>query len=273
MEVQQCLEVVQEMNIQYQVTCQNLHLMIKNTQKHLISEEAVIFFQNLVHLIKLIQSETVPDMVIFYNGFNEIYSSYQSGTAGQISNYNSIKKRFSHDIDHYDIKLSKKIHDIYKMAIHEKWSHLLNAIVLSKNYFTNFGESPYKEVGNNYGEKESNTLARKIISDYKNSSELLQDLSVMYGFKYFIFWQPCAFYEDYNSDYEKRFIRYKDDKLKNLFISSNDMIKEESISNFFDFSLALSKYKENKYFDICHVNEKANKIISQKIYDIIKDSL
>ena len=245
----------------------------KHTETSNFGRSGYIFFQNLVHLIKLIQSETVPDMVIFYNGFNEIYSSYQSGTAGQISNYNSIKKRFSHDIDHYDIKLSKKIHDIYKMAIHEKWSHLLNAIVLSKNYFTNFGESPYKEVGNNYGEKESNTLARKIISDYKNSSELLQDLSVIYCFKYFIFWQPCAFYEDYNSDYEKRFIRYKDDKLKNLFISSNDMIKEESISNFFDFSLALSKYKENKYFDICHVNEKANKIISQKIYDIIKDSL
>jgi lysophospholipase L1-like esterase len=120
-------------------------------------ETGYVSTQQLILLIQELKTDT-PDIVIFYDGFNDIYSAYQQGVAGLPMNEFNRAKEFN---------LSKKWLGAYLKAKFQRQEHEFNL-----------------------------DCVNDVISNYMKNIRVAQALAREYGFKFYYFWQDYSIEDD-----------------------------------------------------------------------------
>lgn len=210
--------------------------------------------QSVIAFMQRIKYEPKPDIVIFIDGFNDVYSAYQSGIAGIEQNAISRKQR-------YDGQNTESIFDLYF-----KKSELLNLIR---------SISSQKKINKNQNSSDNNQLlTQSIINSYKQNVFLLDKITSAHNIKAFYIWMPTIFDKPNLTKYEKSLLPMIDFckplyKSVQLILESN---KSQS-PHFINLSNIFYQDKAPIFVDPWHYNEHANYLIAKKINELINQSL
>ncbi len=224
--------------------------------------------QSLDKLISLYELEEKSDIVIFYDGVNEVSMCDKKTLIPGHYDTNSFALKYLEQND-----MTKKI-----------WEDLINGLngtffrnTISLTQKINKKLFHKKEIVNYFGDFvcdcdtiRTKRIAKMLIKNW----EITHDLVSANGGVFFAFLQPVSAWQNPNIDYlnlktdpEKKKLH---ENLKVLYSEVSKEIKARNLSWIVDVSDCLDS--SNKYFiDYCHLNGEGNKIISKRILQIIRN--
>ena len=139
-------------------------------------QSGYVFTQSSIALLNLLQADTIPDIVIFYDGVNEVQAAYESGKAGTPVNLAPITDRFAQS-EHPLVTFVKSTR---MFALAKNWVMQRAQANNEQRIILN-----YQSQGVN-----KDILARAVADHYLDNYDLIEHLSKEYGFDYFFFLQP-----------------------------------------------------------------------------------
>lgn len=223
-------------------------------------ESGFISNQEIIRLNELLKKGHRPDIVIFYDGINDVYGAFQSGEAGKIQNYEQLKGIYESAQNGASIGFFLKELKIYK---------IITKFVIITGFSSNISE-----LGRNLNKRQIEELSKEIRDNYFQNLENLDLLSQKFKFSYLSFWQPVSFLEktllkeEINSDQ-----RIMDYKLRDLYLQTYRKVRNQKVTNFYDITKVLNNRRENTYIDFCHISEEGNMIIADNITQHLVEKL
>lgn len=232
-------------------------------------ESAYVFKQELIHLILLLREGHRPDYVIFYDGFNEVFSAYSHGAiVGHIQVSNISKKLKETEVPQAEQPVLRLVLESIFPIFRERCM-IYKAI---DNMFTPIPPQPeFPEVASRYTDEELQLLSGGITEDYLESVELLIHLAQSFKFQYVCFWQPVVYTETKLTDEEATIdMRVNDRALGDLYRMTTDSLVAKSPPHFFDITDALRDRTKTYYIDMAHLAEEGNEAIAARMFRIFE---
>jgi len=223
-----------------------------------LGESGYVSTQEMIEFIHQLQNGNVPDMVIFYDGVNDIFSTYQQAEAGIPQNeYNRIR----------EFNAAKEKRKTIGVLFESVKTLSMVRFVVEK---VQMDAEP-----KNYTAPEIQKLADQAVEIYSGNLRVIASLGKEYGFKPLFYWQPVIFKKECLSEYEQNeaakvsYIKeftFAVDKQLMSFDTTQELILLYDISNIF------SKTSEPVFIDFCHISEKGNSVIAARIADDIEQA-
>ncbi|WP_420571710.1 hypothetical protein [Kordia sp.] len=211
-----------------------------------------------IQLQRELVKNNIPDIVIFYDGVNEVISAHQNNEAGTPTNAYNRKKEF------------KIAHSYKKRILLMIYSSNLYRFIttMQRRLFTN---SAYKQLS-----ARSDALAPSIAENYLGLVKISKSLENEYGFTVFNFVQPNIYSKKYLSETEQEYFK-SHQYYENLYKLSYEAVRKDSLmikdTTFVDISNVFDNTEKTIYFDFCHTGEVGNKLVANKIFPHIKPLL
>ncbi len=207
--------------------------------------------QELIQLILELQKGNVPDIVIFYDGVNDIYASiFSPGITSYHENYEQIKSRM-------------EAKGIIKGAYFN--SSFFNLVNYIKNRIRK---------GASGQDSKEDIRVKDAIDGYLANLQLVQKLSEKYDFKFIAFWQPVVLIDrKVLTEYEKIEKTKMGEKLIRIYTKAHENIGKRHLDGIklFDLSNIFENEKGDIYIDFAHLENKGNSIVAKKIFEVIKE--
>ena len=231
----------------------------KDTEFINCSEQMYSSYEEMLSIVDFY--ETNPKSCILISGINDIAREY--------NHQNKITELGLRWINYFRFGQTNGIvQDTSKLKI------ILKFI---KNLFSNKKDAKY--IDYEYLKIKKDLIASTLLS---NKLKIIENLFNKNQTKIFYFFQPSIYFKKNKSRYEQNYIRLigtdreKFDKEKiDQQIKIVKKFAEESKNNFFFFDLSdiYNDYHESIFFDKVHVTDKGYKILSEKIFEIIKKDI
>ncbi len=225
-------------------------------------EVAYCSTQELILLLRELQKGNIPDVVIFYDGINDIYSAYQSGRPDLHHNYGSISEKIN-TTDQPRSRLSL-VRSLLESAI-PNTLRLVRTLVRSSSNEPAPANSiaNYQTMG-----VTSDELSTGIIKIYFGNYELVESLSRYYGFRWMFFWQPVVFSGAKKlTPVEEQFTSWGDPPLRDLFQATYQKVNRVSgrYPKFRDLRGVFDTTTDQVYIDYGHVSPQGNRMVAQRM--------
>jgi hypothetical protein len=232
---------------------------------HNYGEEAYTFTQELIQLVVLLREGHRPSYVVFYDGINDVFGSYQSGKPGSIHNVQQIRNR---------MKSKGLLRVIWERTAGWLQSDCMIYKALGAIATKLSDYRQYQRSASTFGDEEIDELSRGTAAEYVKTLALLDTISANYGFKYSCFWQPTTFSEDsLVGDESTSDPRIHDQVLKRLYRGTCDELIARAPHHFHCITDVLKDRTEAYYIDMCHVSEEANAVIARRIFEILQNNM
>lgn len=210
-----------------QILCaKNIAAEVKN-----FGESGYTSTQEMIRLQLELRRGERPDLVIFYDGVNDVFSSYQNGEAGLPQNVSNRR---------YEFNLKDRLN------IRGAFS---NFLTIAEGMRGRDGVHGYP-------------VDPQTAKIYLENLRIVQALAKEYGFHPLFYWQPAIFTKKNLSQEEKEKIT-KDETLGRQYLEVTQWIASapniKNLSDIFDDS------PQTIFTDWAHVSEDANRIIAQKM--------
>jgi lysophospholipase L1-like esterase len=127
-------------------------------------EDGFVSTQGVIRLMQELQRGTVPDVVLFYDGINDLFAAYESGSPGAHTMLADVRKRFD-------------AHPLRNWLEGTRTYWLITGLV--------YGRRDELPPGTRVGR-----LATGVAGMYLANYRIVQGLSREFGFESFFFWQP-----------------------------------------------------------------------------------
>jgi hypothetical protein len=142
-----------------------------------LAEDGYVSSQGLISLVRELQAGNLPDIVVFYDGVNDLYATFRTGLAGVHPYVPEFESRFQNGED-----------------LGLRWLQSSRLFSLVRNLVKRFGDedtgSPLGPTARPGTELDMDVLSREIVSAYLGNCKLVEALASTYGFRVFFFWQP-----------------------------------------------------------------------------------
>ncbi|MDB4056849.1 hypothetical protein N9522_00680 [Candidatus Thioglobus sp.] len=224
-------------------------------------------YQELSALSGYVSQDFSPDLIISFDGRNDAYYgiSFNEWKMNSQPYYEKISRTINQNLDN---NLSVLINNLKKHSI----------IVTSIDKIIHRINEPFKH--NVDTKLINNNRVDKVIESYINNHEIMKYRSEQIDAKYYAFFQPTLTKDNVESFAQSKIINdwrktYND---KNIYYDKLDIFykavqsKIEKLEWFTDMSFILNN-ETDIYFDSCHYNDKGNGIISNFIYNKIKNDI
>jgi lysophospholipase L1-like esterase len=221
-------------------------------------------------MLELKRAQHKPDLVIFYDGFNDTYSLYQSGTLDVPINNDLIRNK----LEAGD-------------PVQTGWNHPRSSTLRSMSQF--FLKSNTAQVLGRLGARLQHALnrsqsarSRQLNTDqvraqldlaYLKNMELVDVLSRQYGFKFAFFWQPVLLVGNKHLSAEE--VTELHDTLSG-FVGMQAVFKEmytlaqkADRPGFFDIADVLDGRQDTIYIDYAHLVPEGNRLVAERMYDVL----
>lgn len=203
-----------------------------------------------IQLQQELVKNNIPDIVIFYDGVNEVISGHQNNKAGSPTNAYNRKKEF---------KIAHSYKKRIKLMIYS--SNLYRFVTtMQRKLFTN---SAYKQLSSR-----SDGLATDIAENYIGLVKISKSLENEYGFKVFNFMQPNIYSKKFLTEAEQRYYELQK-YYENLYTLSYETVRKDSLmqtdATFIDISDVFDTAERTIYFDFCHTGELGNRLVAYRM--------
>jgi hypothetical protein len=230
--------------------------------------------QELLYLILQLKNGDIPDMVIFYDGCNDLTlaKSAQDNHLDAITGEKEYAQQmgslsgFFHSLPGgprntslIDKNTLKKVVDFAVLRI--KLIHY--PIQLVSTLIQRFQNTPIINKPN----VETNVYAMSV--NYGNNAKIIDALSQRYHFQYLLLWQPFGMDKKLTGQEASTEIA-ADPENAALIASASSALTSLHMDHFINLNDVFNNYADTSlYFDKCHVNKTGNAIVAERIRDLI----
>ncbi len=207
--------------------------------------------QNMIRLIQELQAGNVPDMVIFYDGVNDVIASTQTGIAGAHRNYTVFSSAMTQVIPPHPL--------IRWISESTTFKFLMGLLP----------QSPAEEI-------DYEALAQTTADYYLTNVRVITALGETYGFETVFFWQPVLVVERKpRTPAEEDMASVVENPLLAMYRDTWTAIKTAApqTPNLYYVADALDSHAETLYFDHHHLLPAGNALIASRIVDAIRPAL
>ena len=226
-----------------------LHERGVNVQVSNFGESGYVSTQNLLSLLLELRSGNLPDVVVFYDGANDLFAAIQAGHAGTPQN---------EDNRHREFNLSKH-------------RGKLAALMLRKSFvgIDRFATWLRRDEEASSSEIETDALAAEVVSLYTRNLQIAEALSRRFGFATLYYWQPSVFSKSQRTPYEDSLVASRSARERALFARAGQGVAGSRelamIDGFEDLSNAFDDTSAPVFFDFIHVSEAGNAVLAEAI--------
>ncbi|HUI64287.1 MAG TPA: hypothetical protein VL126_05580 [Bacteroidota bacterium] len=228
------------------------------------AEQGYTFTQGVLRLLLLIREGKIPDVVIFYDGFNDVVTAETTGKPGQ----NSLTAQF------------EELVEMRRLGIFKQTGRTIQALITQNCMLYKCAERLAGFRGTEKGESRTphqfsvDSLSGGILREYLQTYALLDSLSRTYHISFACVLQPDLYTKIRRSTEEETVDdRVRDNPLRSLFETSYAAIRGAHLAHWFDLSSVFDAYPETVYSDLCHVSEEANGIIADTLIPIVRGAV
>jgi hypothetical protein len=214
--------------------------------------------QELIAFIKELERGNVPQIAIFYDGFNDVFSAFQNGEAGIPQNEINRVREFS---------LTKSGPKFYKEFVMRSNLYLLFSDGVGYvRHITN-----HEHYSRAFESRVSNPSNQALIADllqiYGNNTRMLHAIGGAYDVRVFSFWQPSVYTKPELTSSEKAAEDW-DPVLKDFYRQTSQAFDSSPVAkmdSFYNLSGIFNGHPEMIFEDYVHVSERGNEIIANQI--------
>lgn len=224
-----------------------------------MGESGYVSTQSILRLQLELRKGNIPDMVLLYDGVNDVYSAFQNNEPGLPQNEIHRATEFN---------LLKEGGKMRMLGLHDLFGRTVTASVLQRIRST---VTPLPPPALPHTD-----LAEGIVRLYRGNLEIMEALSKQYGFRYEAYWQPVVFSRKELSRYE-HLQSESQQHVRAFFLEVYRRVEQDSVlrrnARFHDLSSVFDLTGAPVYLDFCHITEAGNAIIAQKMYADIRGPL
>jgi lysophospholipase L1-like esterase len=220
--------------------------------------------QSLIELLIQLQFGNEPDLVIFYDGINDVIAAYQNGRPGGSFGDELLARQLE----------GTSLNSIVQWLEASSSYRLFKSLVIRLGLANPAGGPNYQTMG-----IDAESLAHSVTQVYLSNYKIVGALAQEYGFKYYFFWQPVI------SIGEKPLTR-EEQQMMFIMARSYPAIAPLLDAAYRNMELTAPEY-ENLYYiahvfdeqvsqiwiDEWHVTPVGNQLIVQEMMDVIEDQL
>jgi lysophospholipase L1-like esterase len=221
--------------------------------------------QGVIELMVQLQQGNIPDVTISFDGVNDIYAAYQSGRPGVNENNEQLAARF----ERREVPKKNPVIALLELSsLHDLAVSLVTKLrpeVPSAPKVVNY-ETKGIDPGN---------LADSIVQTYRGNYNIVGSLAQRYGFKSFFFWPPyIAVGKKALTPDEVELKRAVDPALTKLYLLAYHKIEllAPQQKNLLYLGGIFDNYQPLLWLDDVHVTPEGNKLIAQRMLQVIKDN-
>ena len=230
-------------------------------------ESGYVSTQEVIALIRQLQKGNIPDLVIFYDGVNDVYSAYQQQSAGLPQNEFHRAREFNltQPGSYGALRTVFLRRTIDRLATVRVARGLLNR--LGTGVQTDAVAAYWRATDNSVAGKEG--LLREVLSVYEGNMRMVRVLGQAYGFETLFYWQPTVFDKEHLTAYEKV---QRDSvvglqpfcqAVRGLVCRGNILADHEGA--FHDLSSIFAEVRQPVFIDWCHVSEWGNELVAERM--------
>jgi len=224
-------------------------------------QDGYVSTQEVITLLREIQKDNIPDIVVFYDGYNEVYTGIQSGAAGSPMNEDNRMREFN-------ILHPTRTRDFYLEALSRT-----NTFQLLQGLRA--GLSP-DAVADPLKDRDNDTLARDVVKVYFRNVEAVNAVKKEFGMVVHFFWQPSVYTRTHPTETEQSIIRASG-HVASFYQRAHEEMKQvqrnAGPANFRDISNVLDGYAGTAYIDTVHATELANEKVAREIVSDLGETL
>jgi lysophospholipase L1-like esterase len=230
-------------------------------------ESGYVSTQEVVALLRELQKGHVPDLVIFYDGVNDVYSAYQQKIAG-------LPENESHRVQEFNLTRptgQESLRALFLRGAVER----LSLVRLSRGVLRRLGAAAPAEAAVAYWSATDNSIAgredllRQVVSVYEGNVHMVKTLGEAYGFKTLFYWQPTIFSKTHLTAYEETQRKSVEglqpfcQGVYALAYQGDLAVKHDGV--FRDLSGIFAEVTEPVFIDWCHISEWGNEGIAEQM--------
>jgi hypothetical protein len=232
-----------------------------------MAQDGYVSTQSMIALTLQLQSGNIPDLVIFYDGVNEVLAAYESGRPSVHVTLSRIAARF----EERNNPLVTWVQGTRTYALIER---LFDKPEQEGSGLRSGKLQDSEWVLDNAGSRQLGDMVSDV---YLVNYEIVEALSKGYDFDFFFFLQPhMAVGEKVLTIEEQMMISRMDPILVDLAreFYGNVILVEDSYDNFWNLTHVLDEEETQIYFDeVSHITPVGNRLVAQEIITIIQQKL
>ena len=214
--------------------------------------------QEVLSLVLELREGNVPDVVVFYDGINDVTSAIHNREAG--IPHNEYRRRAEFNL------LSRHRTDDYNREFVSRWINDSATVRVVRALFYRIGPKETVARVKPVGHRTGTDISAGVANAYVKNIEIVQMLARRYGFTTLFYLQPVIFDKTALSPYEEMQLEaampYRD-----FFESCYAAITQKTAhaAGFRDISGILADREEPCFLDFMHVDEEANGVVAEAI--------
>lgn len=211
--------------------------------------------QEVLSLLLELREGNLPDVVVFYDGINDVTSAIHNGFPG--IPHNEYRRRAEFNL------LSRYRADDYKRAFIARWVNNSATVRVIRSVL--YRIAPKEQVAAAQRREDPNLVAG-VSNAYIKNIEIVQMLAEQYRFTALFYLQPAIFNKTTLSPYEEMQIAAAT-PYREFFENCYTAISERAshITGFRDISDVLAEREEPSFLDFMHIDEEANGVVADAI--------
>lgn len=229
-------------------------------------ESGYVQTQELITLLKEIQHGNVPDLAVFYDGYNDVFSAFQNSQAGLPQNEQNRIREFN---------LSQSRSGFYaEWARQSSLFWMVSGAAGRLGWLRRFAPQP-KQTGAASQVDVSRRLTTDALAVYGANLRMLESIAVKYHIRTFYFWQPTVYSKEQKAP-EENALANEDRSFADFYLTAMEQLKNspfQGIGSFHDLTHAFDGRPERIFIDTMHVSESGNEHIAGLIESNIAEAV
>ncbi|MBI4240696.1 MAG: SGNH/GDSL hydrolase family protein [Candidatus Rokubacteria bacterium] len=226
-------------------------------------ESSWVSTQEVIKLMLELKSDRKPDLVIFLDGANDIYTGYQLGPSDLHSNFDQLKRIFETANETRRGSFSY----LFKTNTTTLLERLIARARTQQTDSAQFNRSP----------ADIEQLANSLVESYLRNMDFIEVFARRYAFDYAVFWQPIIFAEGkpLSAEEEKilRAARRRSPGLPPLYQAAYRLVRNLKRSHLYYIADVFNANSDDIYIDMFHYGPEGNRLVAQRIYQVVRTRL
>jgi lysophospholipase L1-like esterase len=213
--------------------------------------------QGLIELMKQLQKGNIPNLVLFYDGVNDVYSGYLNDQACVHFELNEIALRFEKGYIQPVNPMIQLMQNSSTFQLIQSWIDKLKPGSTTTNQA--FMAYQTKSI-------DSDSLSASIAKCYLGNYKLVSALAREYGFEYAFFWQPVISTGNKPlTSEEQEFRSVMDPVIVDMYTATYRIVEHSALEekNLYYIANVFDEQVEKIWIDWMHVTPAANQLIAQ----------
>jgi lysophospholipase L1-like esterase len=223
-------------------------------------ESGYVSTQEVILLMLELRRGHRPDVVVFYDGYNDVFAAYQSGTAGLPSNEVNRRREFNLLNPRDEGWGRRLLREAAALAVEESRTlRLLNTLLDRARGRRGRPEPTGPEV-------DLDRLADETVAVYEGNMALVTRLGRSYGFTARFFWQPFIFDKRQATPYEAAWreeLRYLEPFYRR--VAERIAARLGRGDGFVDLSRLFADDRRPYFIDAAHLTEPGNDRVAERL--------